>query len=251
MARRKKPAFTIYVAGFVIGLILIIALSFLIYKSQYLYPVVRNIFVSIENSLIPNHYQAPNDSLSFDLVALKAQNDALQSEILLLKDQLGVETTLVEFESVIASVTARNVTYWEDKITIDKGSNSSLKEGMIVATNKGVIGILKSVGPNTSQVQLLTSDQKDIYVSIMVNNQVGILQNYNKKEGTFELQGLSDLFSIKEKDVVVTSGLGGVYPKGILVGTISKIENNRIFLRTNQDMNRLSYVYVLKGQKNG
>lgn len=106
---------------------------------------------------------------------------------------------------------------------IDGGSNDGLEVGMPVVTEAGLAGQLIHVAPNSSQVQLIQDKNQEVPVLFTTSHVRGIVRGSG--DGT-TLQSRDLPFSdkIKVGEKVVTSGLDGIYPKGIPVGVVTKVE---------------------------
>lgn len=114
---------------------------------------------------------------------------------------------------------------------VDKGENDGITKDMIVISNDGLVGKVTSTGSNWSIIQSLINE--NIAVSVMVNSTretSGVLRGYTKsnKESLTKVTNLAIDSKIKEGDVIVTSGLGEIYPKEIRIGEVVSIENDEI-----------------------
>ena len=186
---------------------------------------------------------------------LESQLKNLQLELEELKKITNIENTLTEYDSISARVTIRNNGYWYNTITINKGSTHGIKEDMAVVTNKGLIGKTTKVSYLTSEVRLITTADNSNNVSSNVLNQnqnhYGIINSYDSKNNLLFLEGISNTINLEKNSKVVTSGLGGVYPSGILIGTVSSIKVDNyglaklLEITPSADFNNISYVNVL------
>jgi rod shape-determining protein MreC len=202
-----------------------------------------------------------NDVLKINNVLKKEQNislcnnNALKEEINELKKLLELNTITSEYKIINATVIARNLEEYLDIVTIDKGKKDGIKKDMAVVTNEGLLGKTIKVSNNTSKVKLLTSP--DIYnkISIMIQTEskkvYGILSRYEEKTNSFIIEGIDDLAIIKEGDLIYTTGLGEVYPTGILIGKVTRISKDHFDLSYNlkitpsSNFNNFHYVGVL------
>ena len=183
-------------------------------------------------------------------------NSAIEQDNQELRDVLDLNKTLTEFTPINATVLSRNKSYWFNNITIDKGSNNGIKKNMAVITKNGLIGKISNVSRNSSEIKLITSNDINFKVSIAIktNNvdSYAILNGYNKKTGLIKATGIDKMTQINQGDVVVTSGLGEMFPSGVYIGKVEKIENDKynlsktIYIKTDQDFNSFHYVTVLK-----
>lgn len=160
--------------------------------------------------------QAENDELSALVMRLeeyRLENERL-TELLNLSDAYNLESTG-------AHILKTAVDSWNQVITIDKGTNDGLAVGMPVMSPNGLIGQIESVGPVTSQVRLLTDPNAGVAVFLQANRSEGVLMG--SYERLLYLHYIPLTVDVTPGDVVVTSGAGGVYPKGIVIGEITSV----------------------------
>ena len=173
-----------------------------------------------------------------------------------LRDLLDLNKTLTEFVPINSTILSRNKSYWFNTLTIDKGTSSGIRKNMAVITNKGLIGKISNVSRNSSEVKLITSDDVNYKVSIAIKtNEVdnyAILNGYDKETGLIKATGIDKTTQINQGDTVITSGLGEMFPSGIYIGKVEKIENDKynlsktIYIKTDQNFNSFHYVTVLR-----
>lgn len=189
------------------------------------------------------------DSLNAENMELRKQLDAMKSE-------LKIENVLTDYEYLNATVISRNVAYWYNTITIDKGSHSGIKEDMVVVNSKGLIGKVVNTTLFTSDIRLLTTGDTINKISITINdgnNSVnGLIKNYNYNTGFLEVEGISNTEKVVKDAKVYTSGLGGIFPSGILIGKVVNVKTDEydlaklIDVEPIVDFNDINYVAVLK-----
>lgn len=201
---------------------------------------------SIENLLIPNIKIDNSDILT-------GINQELIEENKELKNLLSLE--LEEYHVTYAKIIKRDIT-WYDELVINRGSNHGIKLDMAVVANGRLIGRIITVNQYSSTVKLITSNQKDMKIAVDIKNsdktyhaildryQEGFLYvSYNKKE------------EVAVGDKVYTNGLGGIYPSGIYIGEVSKIENDSLGLQKQAlvsigtDYDTIRYIEVLSKEK--
>lgn len=181
-------------------------------------------------------------------------NSSLEEDNQQLKELLELNRTLSDFEYVNATVLYRNVSYWLDTITIDKGEQDGVGVNDSVVTKNGLIGKVVTVNKDNSVVSLLTTDDS-YYVSVSVNGSNGLLYTYDKKEQALKVKGIDKKEEIKEGDAVLTNGLGGLFPKGLYIGKVKKIENDTydlskvVYVDVEQNFNDIAYVMVVGAHK--
>lgn len=114
---------------------------------------------------------------------------------------------------------------------IDKGENHGIIKDMVVISDKGLVGQVSSTGSNWSIVESLVSP--NIAVSVMtdkIRGSVGILKGYKDKKNNniVEIENIPLDSTIKEGDVVMTSGLGEIYPKEVRIGEVISVETDNV-----------------------
>ena len=156
-----------------------------------------------------------------------AQIEELQKEVTELKSTLELNSTLSEYSYVNATVVNRNIGYWYNTLTIDKGSKNGVNIGDAVITNQGLIGKITRVSNFSSTVKLLTSDEINNKISIKITSddkkQYGLLVGYDINSNAYKIEGITDSNKIKKGDMVTTTGLTDYFPSGILIGYVSNI----------------------------
>lgn len=161
---------------------------------------------------------------------LKAENDDLKAQVARLteyEDEANTLTDLLQLrnqyslDSTAARVIARSTDSWSSTITIDKGTTSGIQTGMPVMTSTGVVGQVSECGPTTATVRLITDESSGVSAKVQSSGAQGQLQG--SADGTLHLSLIRTDQQVSTGDSVVTSGLGGVYPKGLPVGTVSNV----------------------------
>lgn len=190
---------------------------------------------------------------------LRLENSELNKEIEELKKALDLKNVLSDYQKINSITLNRNLGYWYQNITIDKGKKDGIKENMAVINSDGLIGTIYKTSNHTSTVKLLTSNQfNKISVKIEVNGQYvyALLTGFNEKDKTFTLEGVSENTEIPIDSKVTTTGMGSIFPSGILVGKVTKIDTDSydlakiIKIKSDVNFNDLNIVTVLKRNDN-
>lgn len=181
----------------------------------------------------------------------------LKKEVADMKKTLDLNHVLGESSYLNATVINRNLGYWYNTVTIDKGSNNGVKKDMAVIVSEGLVGKVVKTTKFNSTVKLLTSD--DVNNKISVKIQVakdkyvyGLLSGYNKKHHTFTVEGIAENIDIPTNSVVSTTGMGDIFPSGIVVGKVKAVKTDNFDLAKtvevvgSVDFDDLSYVTILK-----
>lgn len=187
---------------------------------------------------------------------LEAEKNEARKEVEELKALLELNGTLLDQKVVSATVINRNLNYWDQTLTIDKGESSGITVGMPVVVAKGLIGKVVQTTNLTSSIKLLTSDdaKNKISVKIKVGDTYvyGILTGYNKKLDTYVVEGIAENAPIEPGAEVTTTGMGDIFPSGILVGNVHQITTDNFDLakilevRSQVNFDNINVVTVLK-----
>ena len=235
------------VIGTIITIIILILLFILtnVQNSNlsFLENMANKIVMPVQNGLtyIKNKVSG-NSSFFFYLSKLKEENDnlktrnkdleeklreleAMKSENTTLKEYLGLTEKYSDYKTIPANVINRDISNYSKTIVINIGSNDGVKEGMTVIAAEGLVGYVISVTNTTSKVQTIvdTSSATSCLLSTSRDNIVckGTLNDEKHLKGMY----ISANVTLSQGESVETSGIGGIYPKGIFVGNISKVEN--------------------------
>ena len=188
--------------------------------------------------------------------AIETENVELRRQIDALKNELNIDYTLTDYEYLNATVTSRSVGYWYNTITVNKGSYNGIKKDMVVINGKGLIGRVIKTSTFTSDVRLITTSETNNKISVHIsngdNNLYGLINNYDYSKNLLEVEGISNTKDVDIGDFVYTSGLGGIFPSGILIGSVSEITTDSydlakiIKVKPSADFSNINYVSVLK-----
>lgn len=126
------------------------------------------------------------------------------------------------YEGLASSVIAREPSNWFQTLLLDRGERSGVKKDSIVVTPEGLVGRVIKVNKNSSQVLLITDPGSEIGALVQRTRIQGVIQG---RKRDLILKYLPLEADVREGDLVLTSGLeGGLFPKGLAIGRIKKIE---------------------------
>lgn len=178
------------------------------------------------------------------LAAFKAENDRLRKRIQTLEIErnqwLEAEATnrrlqqLLEFRShlpigsVTASIIANSASTWFQSCLLDKGSDDRVRKGMAVVTPLGVVGQVVSVTARSAKVLLITDANSGVDVLVQRTRARGIVSGSLENGPVLKYVKRSE--DIQVGDRLITSGLDGIFPKGMMVGTVIKARKQNLGL---------------------
>lgn len=164
---------------------------------------------------------------------MKKEIDSLRMENIRLRELLATHQRLqklLQFKEITdqpilaAQVIGRDPTGWFKSVIIDKGTNSGININMPVVNAEGVVGRLVSVSSNYSKVLLIIDQNSAVDCIVRRSRDNGIVKGLTSKRCTFDY--VLKTSDVRVGDVVVTSGLGRVYPKGIPVGEVVEVKDS-------------------------
>lgn len=183
-----------------------------------------------------------NKILEYD--ALKTQNNEL-------RDMLNFKDEHLDYKYIGCNIIGKSGGSFLDLFIINRGSKDGIQKRMVVITSKGVIGQVTDVGSNWAEVQSLANE--NIAIGAATTSNEGIIKGYRDSNNNLlaKLYNLPLEADIKKDDVVVTSGAGGIYPKGIRIGYVIEVQEDKVKLTKNAiiqpyiNYNKLEEVFVV------
>ena len=136
-------------------------------------------------------------------------------------------------------------------ITIDRGSNDGVKQDAIVITHKGLVGHVERVNPTSSKVRLINDLNSSVSVRLQTESRTtGVLRGQSQGN-LMVIAFIPQTDVVQPGDVVLTSGLGGMYPEGLVVGKVARVERKdadpfqAAVVDAAVEMDKLERLYVL------
>lgn len=189
-------------------------------------------------------------SLQAELTEVQLENEQFR-EIIDKKDDLKA------YDPIHATVISRNPDQWEERVIIDKGKKQGVKQNMAVITARGLVGKVISVTDFHSTVELLTTENRDFRVSAVVRGKgkkaksaYGLIESYDPERGELLMKKVDADIDIKVGENVVSSGLGGIFPQGLPIGTVTEVSTedygltNMLYIKPAAQFSMLDHVII-------
>ena len=200
--------------------------------------------------------EAENEELRKQVTELTRQLEAAQSAVtenLELREMLGITERITEFTYQAAEVVGRTLDEWSSVLTIDAGSAEGLEKNDSVVTARGMVGYISELSEHSAQVTTVIDSNMSAGALVNRTGELGVA------EGNYQLMGdgrLKVSYLSKDADVVVgdtvqTSGTGGIFPKGLAIGTVESVQtesdgmSNYAVLKPMVDITSLTNVYII------
>lgn len=205
-----------------------------------------------------------------DVTSLRQRNTQLEGEVSRLQSQVielqqqvtetSILSALVDFARAnpqhsykAASVIGRDLSPFLRYVIINIGSNEGIVRGMPVVTDKGLVGRVDAVVAEAARVQLITDSTSAVNVRMQASNVEAILTG--SITGDISLDMIPRDSNLQVGDVVLTSGLGGLYPPNLLVGQVISVRSleSELFqqaaVQPNVEFSRLQFVLLITNFK--
>lgn len=217
--------------------------------------------ISIFSNSIKNYIRAiaefkeveEKNKILIEETKILLQENAILKEKLISYDRLKKLLELREsfsFQMIPALVISREPGNWFNSIIIDKGTKDGVQKNMAIATYSGLVGKVVSVDHHSSKVLLILDQRSAVGSMIQRSRDIGVLKGSEKNYCYMEY--LSRDADIKIGDLVITSGLGSVFPKGITIGKVIEIKKDshalfqEVLINPRVDFTKLEEVFVVK-----
>lgn len=203
-----------------------------------------------------------------DLRGVHEENRRLREEVARLEQALWLERDLVAsyrrlsgilelaeripYDPVVAQVIGLDASAWFRTITVNQGSNRGVELNAPVVAAGGLVGRVISVGPTVAQIQLLTDRDCSVGALLTRTRIRGMVTGSGEQASPtgLTMDYVSNLEDVEEGDPIVTSGIDGIYYKGIAIGRVSSVRNGpRLFkiiaVEPAASLDRLEEVFIL------
>jgi len=263
------------IAGIIITIILLIILVFISNLKLTKFSYIENAFSKIimpiqsgitylKNKIAGNdNYFATMDNLKEENEALKQKNtqleeelrqlEVIQAENSTLKEYLSLTQQYKSYKTVPAYVISKDISNYSSIFVINVGSDNGVKENMTVIAAEGLVGHVISVTNDTAKIQTII-DTSNVVSSTLENSKDNVICRGTLNENDLKATYISTDTVLTEGEKLHTSGMGGIYPKGIYVGEIKKINETKnitdrsVIVQAAVDFKNLETVLVIVNQ---
>lgn len=189
-------------------------------------------------------------SLLYDIQQLKEDNEELRKT-------LDKTESIRDFNPIQATVMSRSPERWSEQLTLNKGSQAGIEDNMAVITADGMIGKIHTTSTFTSTVQLLTGFDQFNRISAMIGREdekdiFGVIEEFDKESHSLLFKIIeSSERDIEKGELVVSSGMGGLFPSGLVIGTVKDVVPDQYGLtqtalvKPAADMYKINHVIVV------
>ncbi len=213
--------------------------------------VIKTVRGTFQHYIFLVNLEKENRMLKEKVAQLQEENHRMK-EVKLANERLRELLQFREKNSssmIGAEVIGRDPSFWFKSVTIDKGEKDGVKKGTAVISPTGVIGQVLKVAPHYATVLLITDYNSAVDCVVERTRAKAIVEG--KGENRCQLKYLLRAEEVSVGDIVVTSGMGGNFPKGLMVGEVKEVDKkgHGVFqyaeLVPSVDMTRLEEVFVI------
>ncbi len=182
-----------------------------------------------------------------EYLRLKSENEDL-------KNVLKMRKELEDFEFLGVNIIAKDSGNFFNIFLTDKGFTSGINYNMPVITSKGLVGKVSAAQPFSSKIISIIEDGSAASAIVSKTGDLVVVKGDLKlsKEGLCKIEYIPVDLDLSQGDVIETSGMGGIYPKGIIIGTVKEVRQGEsdldkyAIVEPAVDLKRLSNVVILK-----
>lgn len=217
---------------------------------------LTNVFESVSD--LQNTYEE-NQRLKIEIDKIyerQSEISVLRDENLRLGEELELQNSLTDFRTISGTVISRNPDNWVDQIIVDRGSQDGVEVGMPVMSGNGLIGRISEVNPTSSKIVLLTNIEQtanQVSSEIILEEEViyGLISGYDNNNNRLVMSQITSTIEIDDGELITTSGLGGVIPRGLVIGEVEEVTMDahglaqQVYVRPAADFENIRYVTII------
>ncbi|NLK51868.1 MAG: rod shape-determining protein MreC [Syntrophomonadaceae bacterium] len=199
-----------------------------------------------------------NEELRQQISDLAWKNNQLlenEQEVIRLRSMLDFKQANTQYDLLGARVIARGPSNWYSTLVLDCGLSDGVARNMVVITPEGLVGRIMAVSQYTTEVLLITDSEGPVGSVVLVqeNRVPGVVEGVGDGSGTLVMKHIAYDAPVQEGQSIVTSGLGDIFPKGIRIGQIQKVDREAepsglqkyAIIRPEVDFDRLEEVFII------
>ena len=253
----------------VIVLILIVVFSNGENNASFFENVASKLVMPVQNGLTYLKNKISGNSTFFtDINKLKEENEQLQAknseleqslreleniktENEMLKGYMNLTEKYGEYKTIPAYVINKDISNYSKTIIINVGKKDGIQENMTVIADEGLVGYIVSVTDTTAKVQTIIDTASSVSATMSSTDESIVCKGTLDNTKELKAMYIPTDYNIIQGDSIETSGLGGIYPKGIHIGTVKQVEATKnvtdryAIIETAVDFDKLSTVLVI------
>ncbi len=209
-------------------------LSYLESAASSIINPIQRVFVDLKNKIQGNSvYFSDMETIIQENEELKKKNseletilrefEMLKAENTTLQEYMNLTDKYSSYQTIPAYVINRDVSNYSSTLVLNVGTNDGIRENMTVIADKGLVGHVISVSEKTCKVQVIIDSASTVSCSISTTNESIICKGTLENDQILRASYIPTGAELIQGDSVYTSGIGGIYPKGIIIGNVKEI----------------------------
>ena len=217
---------------------------------------IGGFFSRVFNSIFsPDSLENENQDLREQIAIYESKINSLnelEQENQRLREMLNYIEEKPEYDYIVCRVIAKDPGYWFDSFTLNVGYNDGVEENDVVITPDGLVGRVSEVGGSWCKVLAIIDSRISVSCIIERTRDNGIVQGglqLSDEGGLCQMSFMAKDADLQPGDRVLTSGLGGVFPKGLLLGEVKEVpsaNSSTVVIAPSVDFQHLEEVMILK-----
>lgn len=198
-----------------------------------------------------------NQNLKRRISELEEENRrllGLEEENRRLNEILKLKSNFHNYETIVGRIIAKDPSNWFNIFVVDKGKKDGVNVNMAVVAPQGLVGQVTSVTYNSAKVMAIIDNNSSVSARLTKSRDLVVVRGdlSLKDQGLIKMNYIPVGVEVKEGDTVETSGIGGIFPKGIFIGRVIKVDNKQpqimryAIVQPAVDFKRLEEVVILK-----
>lgn len=212
----------------------------------------NNTFFTDINHLKEENQQLKEKNSELEQSLRELENIKTQNETL--KEYVNLTEKYGEYKTIPGYVINKDISNYSKTIVINLGKKDGVQENMTVIADKGLVGHVISVTDTTAKVQTIIDTASSVSCSMSTTKDSIVCKGTLDDKSALKVMYIPTEANIIQGDSIETSGLGGIYPKGIHIGTVKKVTNTQnmtdryAIVETAVDFDKLDTVLVITNQ---
>lgn len=194
-----------------------------------------------------------------EYISVQTALKEVQIENAELREIIDKKEDLDAYDPIHSIVISRNPDQWEEKVIIDKGTKHGVEKNMAVITARGLIGKIIVVTDYHATVELLSTENRNFRVSAVIRSSksddesaFGLIEGFDRDRGELIMKRIDGDYEIEVGEKVISSGLGGIFPKGLPIGEVTEVSTDdygltkMVYIRPAAQFSMLDHVMIAK-----
>lgn len=241
----KKTGIVGIIITIIILIILVVVSNMNLQSLSYIENVVSTIVMPVQNGLTYLKNKVTGNHAFFDDInrlqqeneSLKNRNTELEEQLRefeivknendTLKEYLSLTEQYSDYQTKPAYIINKDFSNYNNVFVINVGEKDGIKPNMTVISEKGLVGYVISTTNSTSKVQTIIDTASTVSATLSSSRDNIICKGTLEESGTLKATFIPTTANLVQGDKIETSGMGGIYPKGIFIGTVKKVVSTK------------------------